>query len=72
MSRVHDVTLRLLMASLVLCSCFVATTLAQTPSPSPSPSPEASKTPDNTKQQLANPFAPEKTQPLPPGMTGSD
>jgi hypothetical protein len=70
MSRVHDVTLRLLMASLVLCSCFVATMLAQTPSPSPSP--EATKTPDNTKQQQANPFAPEPAQPLPPGMTGSD
>src|SRR4029078_9901803 len=70
MSRIHDVTLRLLMASLVLCSCFVATTLAQTPSPSPSP--EASKTPDKTKQQQANPFAPEQAQPLPPGMTGSD
>jgi len=72
MSRVHDVTLRLLMASFVLCACFAATTLAQTPSPSPSPSPEAAKTPDNTKQQQANPFAPEKPQPLPPGMTGSD
>jgi len=74
MSRVHDVTLRLLMASLVVCSCFVATTLAQTPSPSPSasasPSPEAAKTPD--KQEQANPFAPEKPKPLPPGMTGSD
>ena len=70
MSRVHDVTLRLLMASLVLCLCFVATTMAQTPSPSPSP--EASKTPDNTKQQQANPFAPEQPKPLPPGMTGSD
>src|ERR1041384_7244263 len=72
MSRVHDVTLRLLMASLVLCSCFVARTLAQTASPSPSPSPEASKTPENTKQQQAIPFAPEPAQPLPPGMTGSD
>ena len=72
MSRVHDITLRLLMASLVLCLCFVATTLAQTPSPSPSPSPDAAKTPDNAKQEQANPFAPEPPQPLPPGMTGSD
>jgi hypothetical protein len=55
------------MASLVLCSCFVATTLAQTPSPSPSPSPDAAK-----KQEQANPLAPEPAQPLPPGMTGSD
>jgi hypothetical protein len=57
------------MASLVLCSCFVAATLAQTPSPSPSPSPS----PDAAKkQEQANPFAPEPAQPLPPGMTGSD
>jgi len=70
MSRVHEVTLRLLMASLVLCSCFAATTLAQTPSPSPSP--DAAKTPDQTKQEQANPFAPEPAQPLPPGMKGSD
>jgi hypothetical protein len=57
------------MASLVLCSCFVATTLAQTPSPSPSPSPS----PDAAKkQEQANPLAPEPAQPLPPGMTGSD
>ena len=67
MSRVHDITLRLLMASLVLCSCFAATTLAQTPSPSPSPSPDPAK-----KQEQANPLAPEPAQPLPPGMTGSD
>ena len=69
MSRVRDITLRLLMASLVLCSCFAAATLAQTPSPSPSPSPS----PDPAKkQEQANPFAPEPPQPLPPGMTGSD
>ena len=66
MSRVQEITLRLLMASLVLCSCFAAT-LAQTPSPSPSPSPDPAK-----KQEQANPFAPEQPQPLPPGMTGSD
>ena len=70
MSRLHDITLRLLMASLVLCSCFAATTLAQTPSPSPSP--DAAGTPDQTKQEQANPFAPEPAQPLPPGMKGSD
>jgi len=58
------------MASLVLCSCFAATTLAQTPSPSPSP--DAAGTPDQTKQEQANPFAPEPAQPLPPGMKGSD
>jgi hypothetical protein len=65
MSRVYDITLRSLLASLALCLCFAATTLAQTPSPSPSPDPA-------TKQEQANPFAPEPAQPLPPGMTGSD
>jgi hypothetical protein len=55
-----------------LCSCFAAATLGQTPSPSPSPSPDAATTPDKTKQEQANPFAPELPQALPPGMTGSD
>ena len=53
------IAFRLLITSLFLCSCFIATTLAQTPSPSPSPSP-------------SNPFAPEPAPPLPAGMTGSD
>jgi hypothetical protein len=64
MNRVHDIAFRLLIASFVLCSCLIA--LAQTPSPSPSPSQEA------TKEEPADPFAPEPAQPLPPGMTGSD
>jgi hypothetical protein len=63
MSRVHTIAFRLLTASLVLCSCFAAGTLAQTPSPSPSPEP--TKTPEN-------PFAPEPAPTLPAGMTGSD
>src|ERR1044071_4557258 len=66
MNRVHDFAFRLIVASFVLCSCLVAGTLAQTPSPSPSPSQEA------TKEEQADPFAPEPPQPLPPGMTGSD
>jgi len=73
MNRVHDIALRLLVASLVLCSCFATRTLAQTPSPSPSS--EAMKAPDNkpaNKEEEANPFTPEPAQPLPPGMTGSD
>ena len=71
MYRVNDIAFRLLLAALVLSSSFVARTMAQTPSPSPSP--DAAKAPDTAiKQQQANPFAPEKAQPLPPGMTGSD
>jgi len=66
MNRVHDIAFRLLVASFVLCSCFVAGTLAQTPSPSPSPSQAA------TKEEQTDPFAPEPAQPLPAGMTGSD
>jgi hypothetical protein len=77
MIRVHDKAFRLLIAPLVLGVCFAATALAQTPtpspSPSPSPSPDAAKTPDaETKQEQANPFAPEPAKALPPGMTGSD
>src|SRR5215216_7269744 len=69
MTRVHDITFRLLIASLVLCSFFTAATLAQTPSPSPSQT-TATKPPD--KKEEANPFAPEPAPTLPPGMTGSD
>jgi hypothetical protein len=59
MNRVHNIAFRLIVASLVLCSCFAATNLAQTPSPSPSP-------------EAKDPFAPEPAPPLPAGMTGSD
>jgi hypothetical protein len=70
MSRVHTIAFRLLMASLVLCSCFAARTLAQTTSPSPQPSPtDAGKPAD---QDGGNPFALESAPPLPAGMTGSD
>ncbi len=61
MNRIHEIISRLVIASLVLCCCFAITTPGQTPSPSP----EAAKSPEN-------PFAPEKADPLPPGMTGSD
>jgi len=72
MIRAHNIAFRLLIAPLLLCACFVATSLAQTPSPSPSP--DAAKPADKNaaKQEQANPFAPEPPQPLPAGMTGSD
>ena len=31
MNRVHEIIFRLLITSVVLCSCFAVTTLAQTP-----------------------------------------
>ncbi len=80
MNRVHEIIFRLLIArvgthplprvvltSFVLFLCFTVTTLTQTPSPSQ----DATKTPD-TKPTPENPFAPEKPEPLPAGMTGSD
>ena len=72
MNRVHTTAFRLLLPVL-LCSCFAARTLAQTPSPSPSP--DSAKTPDTkpaNPQGGPNPFAPEPAPPLPAGMTGSD
>src|ERR1041385_6331758 len=60
MNRVHH----LLLAVFILCSCFGIQTIAQTPSASPSP--------QATKQEQANPFAPEPAGPLPTGMTGAD
>ena len=71
MHRVHDIALRLLLASLVLCGCFAANTFAQTPSASPAAQ-EPAKAPDRSKENEANPFAPEPGQPLPPGFTGPD
>ena len=72
MSRVHTTAFRLLTASLVLCSCFAAGTLAQTPSPSPSPDPAKTPEAKPADQEGGNPFAPEPAAPLPAGMTGSD
>src|SRR5437879_4399075 len=66
MSRVRTFAFRLLVASIVLVSCFAAKTFAQTTSPSPAPS----ATP--AAPQNANPFAPQPAPPLPAGMTGSD
>ena len=72
MNRVHTIAFRLLTASLVLCSCFAATTLAQTSAPSPQPSPTPTPESKPADQDGENPFAPEPAPPLPPGMTGSD
>src|SRR5882672_2182284 len=72
MNRVHTIAFRLLTASLVLCACFAARTLAQTTSPSPSP--DSTKTPESkpANQDRGNPFALATAPPLPAGMTGSD
>jgi hypothetical protein len=72
MNRVHTIAFRLLIGALVLCSCFAATTQAQTPSPSPAQ--DSKKAPDTnpSNQDEGNPFAPEAAPPLPAGMTGSD
>src|SRR5688572_4411373 len=85
MNRLDHVVLRVIVTSLLLCSCFAATMMAQTPTQTPSPSQEATKPPDKkedptkppdkkeeTKKEEANPFAPEPAPTLPPGMTGSD
>lgn len=64
MSRIHNIAIRSLLASLVLCSFLVVSGIAQTPAASPSP--------ETKTQAETNPFAPEPADPLPPGMTGSD
>src|SRR5438067_2313376 len=61
MTHVRTLSFRLLVAFVVLGSCFGAKTLAQTPTPTPPPA-----------AQPANPFAPQPAPPLPQGMTGSD
>jgi hypothetical protein len=71
MNRVHTMVFRLLVASLVVCSFFAATTTAQTPSPSPE-SPKAAETKPPKQDKEENPFTPEPAAPLPAGMTGSD
>ena len=72
MNRISGIIFRLVIASLVLCSCFAAQTLAQTPSPSPSQEPAKPATKPDDKAAQANPFAPEPAAPLPAGMTGAD
>jgi hypothetical protein len=72
MNRVHAIAFRLLLASLVLCSCFAMSTRAQTPTPSPAQDPTKAPDKSATKEEEMNPFAPEPATPLPAGMTGSD
>src|SRR5688500_2024259 len=55
---------------LLFCSCL--TTRSEAHTPSPSPTQDATKTLDVKLVQEENPFAPEKADPLPPGMTGPD
>src|ERR1041385_7974593 len=64
MNRVYH----LLLAVIILCSCFATQMMAQKPSPSPSQEPAK---PAEKKEQ-ANPFAPEPAGPLPAGMTGAN
>ena len=74
--RIADCGLRILRLtqavtiSFAFCSCLAVPALAQTPSPSPSQ--DATKTSDTKPAQETNPFAPEKADPLPAGMAGSD
>lgn len=67
MNRLQELASRLLLVAFMLCSCFVASTLAQTPAASPS-----QETMKPAKEEPEDPFAPEKAAPLPAGMTGSD
>ncbi|HSE20818.1 MAG TPA: hypothetical protein VLB68_04145, partial [Pyrinomonadaceae bacterium] len=70
MTRLHTITFRLLVATVLFSFLFVLNAQAQTPAPSPEPS----KAPDAkaAAQEEADPFAPEPAAPLPAGMTGSD
>ena len=70
MNRVHTLTFRLLVSSLLLWSCFAGRMQAQTPSSQESTKAADAK-PDQKKAE-ADPFAPEAAPPLPPGMTGSN
>ena len=72
MLRVQPIACRLLITSLVLCSCFATRPLAQTTSPSPSPESTKTSQPKPVNQDGGNPFAPKSAPPLPAGMTGSD
>ena len=70
MNRVHTISFRLVIASLLLWSCFAGELQAQTP-PSQEPTKPANANPDKKKAE-ENPFVPEPAPPLPAGMTGSD
>src|SRR5262249_58431653 len=70
MNRVHTMTFRLLVGSLLLWSCFAGKMQAQTPSSQESTK-AANAKPDQKKAE-EDPFAPEPAPPLPAGMTASD
>ena len=70
MNRVHTISFRLVIGSLLLWSCFAGELQAQTP-PSQVPTKPANANPDQKKAE-ENPFTPEPAPPLPAGMTGSD
>ena len=67
MSRVHSISVRLLMGSFLLGLFFVGHAEAQAPS-----SPKATDAKQDQKKAEDDPFAPEATPALPAGMTGSD
>jgi hypothetical protein len=69
MTRIHTIAFRLIITSVLFCSCFAAGTQAQTPSADSKKTPE---TKPNSQESEPNPFAPEPAAPLPAGMTGSD
>src|SRR5215831_12057552 len=70
MNRVHTMTFRLLVGSLLLWSCFAGKMQAQTP-PSQESTKPANAKPDQKKAE-DDPFAPEQAPQLPAGMTGSN
>src|SRR5215510_499606 len=67
MNRVHTMTFRLLVGSLLLWSCFAGEMQAQTP-----PSQEPTKAAKPEQKKAEDPFAPQPAPPLPAGMSGSD
>ena len=70
MNRVLTMTLRSLVAFLLLWSCFAVKTQAQTPSSQEAKKP--AETNADQKKAEEDPFAPAPAPPLPAGMTGSD
>jgi hypothetical protein len=73
MNRMHTMTFRLFVVSVLFCLCFVTRIQAQTPSPTPGQEPaKPAETKPTTQEAEQNPFAPEPAAPLPTGMTGSD
>src|SRR5262245_32133139 len=70
MNRVHTISFRLLIGSVLLWSCFAGELQAQTP-----PSQQSTKPADAKPEQKKaedDPFKLEPAPPLPAGMTGSD